>query len=166
MTDLSSSQKKKPLYTIWDVTISMWHSRPGHPSLHIFHKFLSVLNISLPEKHLCSFSCNSCNINKSHKLPSSKSSINSSSLLDIIFSDIWTSPFHLLMVFTTMLFLLTIAQSISSFTRYVEKLDVHSTFVTFKQLVENYFTTTIKTLYTDNGSGFLALRSPFSQPMV
>ena len=98
----------------------MWHSRPGHPSLHNFQKFLSVLNISLPEKHLCSFSCNSCNINKSHKLPSSKSSINSSSLLDIIFSDIWTSPFHLLMVFTTMLFLLTIAQSISSFTRYVE----------------------------------------------
>ena len=36
---------------------------------------------------------------------------------------------------------------------------VHSTFVTFKKLVENYFTTTIKTLYTDNGGEFLALRS-------
>ena len=49
--------------------ISMWHSRLGHPSLYIFCKFLSVLNISFPEDHLCSFSYTSCNINKSHKLP-------------------------------------------------------------------------------------------------
>ena len=32
-------------------------------------------------------------------------------------------------------------------------------FVSFKNLVENYFTTTITTLYTDNGGEFLALRS-------
>ena len=39
------------------------------------------------------------------------------------------------------------------------KSDVHSIFVPFKQLIENYFTTTIKTLYTDNGGEYLALRS-------
>ena len=66
-------------------TIFMWHSRLGHSSLHIFHKFLRVLNISFPEEHLCSFSYTSCNINKSHKLPFAKSSITSSSPLDIIF---------------------------------------------------------------------------------
>ena len=42
-------------------------------------KFLSVLSISFLEEHLCSFSCNSCNINKSHRLPFAKSSITSSS---------------------------------------------------------------------------------------
>ena len=69
-------------------TISMWHSRLGHSPLHIFRKFLSVLNIYFPKEHLYSFSCNSCNINKIRKLPFTKSSITFSSLFDIIFSGV------------------------------------------------------------------------------
>ena len=66
-------------------------------------------------------------------------------------------PFHLMMVFTSVLFLLIITQSTYGLTRYVE----NRMFIQplSKQLVENYFTTTIKTLYTDHGSGFLALWS-------
>ena len=135
----------------------MWHNCLGHPSLHIFLKFLSVLNISFPDDHLCSFSCTSCNINKSHKLPFAQSSITSSSPLNVIFSDVWTSPvsstngFHYYVIF------------VNHYTKYIwvyplrRKSDVHSTFIAFKQLVENYFTTTIKTLYTDNGGEFFAL---------
>ena len=115
--------------------ISMWHSRLGHPSLHIFRKFLSVLNISFPEEHLCSFSCNSCHINKNHKLPFAKSSITSPSLLDIIFYNVCTSPvsssdgFHYYVIF------------VDHYTKHIwlyslrRKSDVHSTFVAFKQLV-------------------------------
>ena len=137
----------------------MWHSCIGHPSLHIFCKFLSVLNISFHDDHLCSFSCTSYNINKSHKLPFTKSSITSSSPINVIFSDVWTSPvssfdgFNYYVIF------------VDNYTKYIwlyplrRKSDVHYTFVAFKQLVENYFTTTIKTLYTDNGDEFLALRS-------
>ena len=66
--------------------ISMWHSRLSNPSLHIFHKFLIV-----PKEHLCSFSCTSRNINKSHKLPFAKSSIITSFALDVIFSNVLTS---------------------------------------------------------------------------
>ena len=66
--------------------------------------------------------------------------------------------FPLLMVFITTLFLLTISQSIWFYLLRL-KLDVHSTFVAFKKLVENYFTTTIKTLCIVNGGEFLALRS-------
>ena len=139
------------------IAISMWHSRLGHPSLPIFQKFLNVLSISFPEDHLCSFSCNSCNINKSHKLPFAKSSITSSSPLDVIFSDVWTSP-----ISSSDDFLYYVI-FVYHFTKYIwfyplrRKSDVHSTFVAFKQLVENYFTTTIKTLYTDNGGEILAL---------
>ena len=137
----------------------MWHNRLGHPFLHIFRKFLSVLHISFPMDHLCSFSFTSCNINKSHKLPFSKSSITSSSPLDVIFSDVWTSPisssdgFNYYIIF------------VDHYTKYIllyllrQKSDVHSTFFAFKQVVENYFTTTIKTLYIDNGGEFLALYS-------
>ena len=71
--------------------ISMWHSRLGHMSLHIFRKFLSVQIISFPKEHLCLFSRTFYNINKSHKLHFAKSSITSSSPLDIFFSDVWTS---------------------------------------------------------------------------
>ena len=103
-------------------TISIWYSHLGHLSLNIFLKLPSVLNISFPEEHLCSFSSNSCNINKIHKLPFAKSSITSSSPLDINFFFLMFGPHpsHLLMVLTTMLSLLTIIQSISDFTRYVE----------------------------------------------
>ena len=139
--------------------ISMWHNHLDHPSLPIFRKFLIVLSISCPEEHKCFSSCNSCNINKSHKLPFSTSSITSFSPLEIIFSDVWTSlvascdGFHSYVIF------------VDHYTKYIwfyplrRKLDVHSTFVAFKNLVENYFTTTITTLYTNNGGEFLALRS-------
>ena len=137
----------------------MWHSRLSHPSLHIFCKFLSVLNISFPEEHLCSFSCTSCNINKIHKLPFAKSNITSYSPLEVIFFDVWTSlvssfdGFNYYVIF------------VNHYTKYIRlymlrhKSDVYFTVVAFKHLVENYFTTTIKTLYTDNGGEFLALRS-------
>ena len=137
----------------------MWYSRLGHPFLPKFLKFLSVLHIFFPKEHLCSFSYTSCNINKSHKLPFSKSSITSSSPLDVIFSDVWISPvsssdgFNYYVIF------------VDHYTKYSWlyplrcKSDVHSTFVAFKHLVENYFTTTIKMLYIDNGGEFLALWS-------
>ena len=125
----------------------MWYSHLGHLALHMCHKFLSVLNISFLEDHLCSFSCTSCNINKSHKLPFAQSSITSSFPLDVIFSDVWTAlisssdSFHYYVIF------------FYHYTKYIclytlrLKFDIHSTFVAFKQLVEIYFTTTIKTLY-------------------
>ena len=137
----------------------MWHSRLDHPSLHIFHKFLSVLNISFHEDHLCSFSCNSCNINKSQELHFAKSCITYSFPLDVIFSDVWTSlvsfsdGFHYYVIF------------VDHYTEYIwlyqlrRKSDVHSIFVTFKPLIENDFTTTIKILYTNNGGEFLGLQS-------
>ena len=88
-----------------------------------------------------------------------KSSITSSSPLDVIFSNVWISPvsssdgFNYYVIF------------VDHYTKYSWlyplrcKSDVHSTFVAFKHLVENYFTTTIKMHYTNNGGKFLALWS-------
>ena len=135
----------------------MWRNSLSHPSLPILHKFLSVLSFFFPDEHLCSFSCNSYNINKSHKLPFATSSITSSSSLKIIFSDVWASPvasfdgFHYYVIF------------VDHYIKYIwvyslrRKLDVHSTFIAFKNLIENYFTTTITTLYTNSGGEFLAV---------
>ena len=100
--------------------IFMWHSRLGHPSLPIFRKFLSVLSISFPKEHLYSFPHNSCNINKSHKLPIFLNQALSLPPLLMSFSLMFgPHSFPLMMVFTITLFLWTITQSISNFTRYV-----------------------------------------------
>ena len=75
------------------------------------------------------------------------------------FSDVWTSlvsssdGFNYYVTF------------VDHYTKYIwlypfcQKSNVHLTFVAFKQLVENYFTTTIKTLKIDNGGDFLAISS-------
>ena len=97
----------------------MWHSRLGHLSLYIFHKFPSVLNISFPKEHLYSCSCTSCNINKSHKLPFAKSSITSSSPFDIVFFYVWTSLISSSDSFNYYVIFFLPLHSISSFTRYV-----------------------------------------------
>ena len=105
------------------------------------------------------FSCTSCNINKSHKLPFAKLSITASSPLNIIVFDVWTSPISSSECFNYYVIF------VDYYTKYIwlyplrRKSDVHSTFVAFKKLVENYFTITIKALNTDNGSKFLALPS-------
>ena len=134
----------------------MWHSRLGHPSLRIFRKFLSFLNISFPEEHFCSFSYNSCNINKSHKLPFAKSSIISSSPLDIVFSDVWT----------------LLVSSSDGFNYYVIFVDHCTKYILLYPYVENRMfiqplsrssnllktiSPPIKAFYTDNGGEFLAL---------
>ena len=132
----------------------MWYSRLSHLSLPNFRKFFSVLSISFPEEYLCSFSCTFYNINKTHKLPFSKSSITSSFPIDVIFSYVWTLPisssngFHYYVIFVNH------CTKYTWLYRLFCKSDVHSTFVAFKKLVENYFTTTIKTLYIDSKGNF------------
>ena len=117
----------------------LWASH--HLPLHIFHKFLRVLDISFHEDHLCSFYCPSCNINKSQKLPFAKLSFTSYSPLDVFFYDVWTSPvssfdgFNYYVIF------------VDHYTKYIwlysfrRKSDVHFSFVSFKKLVENYLNT-------------------------
>lgn len=96
---------------------------------------------------------------KSHKLPFVESSLVSIAPLELIYSDVWTSPvfsidgFKYYVVF------------IDHFSKYVwlyplkHKSDVLSTFTAFKALVENYFKSKSVTLYSDNGGEYIALRS-------
>ena len=120
---------------------------------------LSLLKVSFPLHQLSSFSYNSCHINKSHKLPFSTSTITSSFPLDVIYSDLWTFPvssfdgckYYVIFV--------------DHYTKYIwfyplsQKSDVQSTFSKFKSLVENYFSTTIKTLLTNGGGKYWAMHS-------
>lgn len=68
-------------------TDTLWHARLGHPSPKKLHQALKTF---LPSNsHILSSTCNSCFLNKSHKLPFHESSIKTSTPLELIFSDVW-----------------------------------------------------------------------------
>ena len=102
--------------------ISMWHSHLGHSSLHIFLKFLSVLNFPFPKNIYVPFLITPVILRKA----TSYLLLNQALPLPLILISFFfflmfrPHPFHFLMVFTTMLFFLTITQSIYGFTRYIK----------------------------------------------
>lgn len=100
-----------------------------------------------------------CLINKSHKLPFSNSSIVSTKPLQIIFTDVWTSPITSIDNYKYYLVLVDHYTCYTWLYPLKHKSQVRETFVAYKALVENHFRTRITTLYSDNGGEFIALRS-------
>lgn len=66
-------------------TIDLWHARFGHPFPKFLTQMLSTYGLSMNSSSKV-MNCNSCTINKSHKLPLSISSIQTTSPLELIFS--------------------------------------------------------------------------------
>lgn len=143
-------------------SLSTWHSRLGHPHPQTLRHMISSFSLPLSSSLSSSLICNSCSSNKSHKLPFSLSTLVSKGPLDIIFSDVWTSPvlsvdgFKYYVIF------------VDHFTRYSwlyplkTKSQVAQIFPIFKTLVENRFKARITTFYSDNGGEFIALRQFFA----
>ena len=106
--------------------------------------------------------CNSCQINKSHKLPFNISTLTSNAPLDLNFSHVWTSPilsydnFKYYIIF------------VDSYTKYIslypikQKSDSFQIFIRFQSLLEKYFKRPIKQLFSDNGGEYTKLRSHLS----
>jgi len=107
------------------------------------------------------FVCNACHCNKSHKLPFSVSTLISQKPLELIFSDVWTSPLSFVNGFKYHVIF------VDHFTKYIwfyllkKKFDVKSTFIRFKAILENYFNGKIMTLYSDNGGEYIVLTEFF-----
>ena len=73
---------------------TIWHHRLGHPSSSIYKHIVSTFGHELFKSSNFNFNHNSCYCNKSHKLSFSTSSLVSHSPLEIIFSNVWTSPIY------------------------------------------------------------------------
>lgn len=107
---------------------------------------------------LANFPCDSCHCRKSHKLPFSESTLTSSLPLEIIYSDVWSSPIHLHDAFKYYVIF------VDHFTRYIcfyplkRKSDIYDVFTHYKPLVEKFFKRSIVTIYTDNGGEYEALK--------
>ncbi|KFK45117.1 hypothetical protein AALP_AA1G346500, partial [Arabis alpina] len=134
-----------------------WHHRLGHPSTTILHNIVS--KFSLPCSRSVNNVCSDCAINKTHKLPFSQTSIVSTYPLEYVFTDLWSSP---VLSIDNYKYYLVLVDHYSRYTwMYPLKLksQVKETFIAFKALVENRFNTKIKTLYSDNGGEFMALKA-------
>ena len=157
----SHAQPEKPpiiAFSSVKATILDWHHRLGHPSSKIISKLVSSQALSVVSSSNPSIPCSACHINKTHKLPFLTSTVLSSELLEVIYSDVWSSliiprdgyKYYVLFV--------------DHFTKYMwiyplkNKSDVHDVFIRFKSLVEKFFKNPIISLYSDNGGEYIALR--------
>jgi hypothetical protein len=142
------------------IALINWYFRLGHPTVSILKTILTKHNLNLSSVSK-DFVCNACHCNKSHKLPFSVSTLTSHKPLEIIFSDVWTSP--LLFVDGFKYYVIFV----DHFTKYIwfyplkKKSDIKNTFIRFKAVVENYFKQKIVTLYFDNGGEYIVLTEFF-----
>ncbi|KAJ9547961.1 hypothetical protein OSB04_020504 [Centaurea solstitialis] len=157
--------KSSPILAFSQVktTSTNWHHRLGHPAYSILNHMISYFQLEFSSPLSKEFSCNACLSNKSHKLSFSVSSLTSTKPLEIIFSDVWTSPvvsqdgFKYYVIF------------VDHFTKYIwfyplqRKSDVHEVFKRFKVLVENYFQHKIISFYSDNGGEYMGLKDYLSR---
>lgn len=109
------------------------------------------------------FHCNSCHINKSHKLPFSVSSIKTTTPLELIFSDVWgPSPITSVNGFQYYLVF------VDHFTRYSwiyplkNKTEVVTIFPQFHKKIETMFSHKVKSIYTDGGAEYIKLKPYFN----
>ena len=137
-----------------------WHNRLGHPSCKVLASIINSHSLPLLSKQPSNFLCESCNCNKSHRLPFGTSTLSSSQPLELIYSDVWgPSPilsndgFQYYVIF------------VDHFTKYTWlyplrlKSDVLNVFTKFKTVVEKFFKTSILTIYSDGGGEYQKLKS-------
>jgi transposase InsO family protein len=136
-------------------TSLMWHFRLGHPSLDIVHRVVKDRHLLVSKFNFNKTSaCNSCQLGKGKRQPFPHSTRVSLQPLDLIHSDVWTSPvtsisgckYHVIFI--------------DDFSRYTwiyplyNKSEVFDSFVKFKLLVENQFSSKIKQLQSDGGGEY------------
>ena len=137
---------------------TVWHHKLGHLSSSIYKHIVSTFGLELSGSSNFNFNCNFSQCNKTHKLPFSTSSLVSYSPLEIIFSDVWTSPIYSVDGFKYYVIF------VNHFTKYIcfyplkQKSNVCDIFVCFKALVKNYLKAKIVTLYYDQGGEYQALK--------
>ena len=140
-------------------SIDGWHKWLGHPSLKVVHNLVKNFGLPITSKKLPSL-CSSCSINKAHQQPFRVTSLQSHVPLELIYTDVW-GPASYTGIDGSRYYLLFV----DHYTKYmwfypmVNKSGVSSIFPHFKKIVETRFQAIIKTLYSDNGGEFIALKS-------
>ena len=131
----------------------MWHTRLGHPCQRVLNH---VVRDFLPARDLNKVSfCKHCVQGKMTELPFPLSVSNTSSPLELVHSDVW-GPAPITSINGTRYFVIFV----DDFTRFTwffplsHKSQVLSSFIHFKNTMENLLNAKVKTLRTDCGSEY------------
>ncbi|PKU86178.1 Retrovirus-related Pol polyprotein from transposon TNT 1-94 [Dendrobium catenatum] len=135
-------------------TESLWHRRLGHPSYRVLQKLQKYVSPQLSFVS-SSFHCNACELAKSHKLPFTSSISRSSSVLQLIHSDVW-GPSSVISLQGYKYYIIFV----DDFSRFswlfplTAKSEVPLIFVRFQRLVERQFNAKIKIFRSDGGGEY------------
>jgi len=135
-------------------TDMVWHQRLGHPSISIFQQILKNHCLPLTGSLDRTRVCESCQLGKSKQLPFFDSTRTSTRPLELVHSDVWTS--HVASLSGCKFYVLFV-DDYSRFTwlyPILNKSDVYQSFVKFKLLAENLFSTKIQKFQSDNGGEY------------
>ena len=141
-------------------SIDGWHKRLGHPSIKIVHHLVKIFSLPISSTKTLSSLCHSCSINKAHQQPFRVNSLQSHEPLELIYTDVW-GPASYTGIDGSRYYLIFV----DHYTKYiwfypmVTKSGVSKIFPHFKRFVETRFQKSMKTLYSDNGGEFIALKS-------
>jgi hypothetical protein len=134
-------------------SFSTWHRRLGHPHSRIFQQIISSNQLPVTTSKISKV-CIDCQLAKSRQLPFPKSHTVTQSPLELVHSDIWTSP------------VISISGCkyygifVDDFSRYSwlfplkQKSDIFECFIKFKCLIENLLSCKIKQFQTDGGGEY------------
>lgn len=138
------------------VPSQVWHQRLGHPSHLILENLVSsnYLSVkgSVKNKEFCDF----CPLGKSTRLPFFLSKSVSSKPLQLVHSDVWTSPTYSI---KGSKYYILFVDDYSKYTWLFPMRFKHEAldfFIKFKTNVENIFSSSIKYLQTDGGGEYLS----------
>ena len=141
-------------------SIDGWHKRLGHPSIKIFHHLVKKFSLPISSTKNLSPLCHSCSCNKAHQQPFRVNSLQSHEPLELIYTDVW-GPASYTGIDGLRYYLIFVDHYTKFIWFYpmVTKSGVSKNFPHFKRFVETRFQKSIKTLYSDNGGEFIALKS-------
>ncbi|GKE10403.1 ribonuclease H-like domain-containing protein [Tanacetum coccineum] len=154
--DLYSVTAPYPIPYVFLVSQHTLHQRLGHPGGEVLRRLVSFNFISYNKEKppvLC-HACHACQLGKHVRLSFVSSSTVISSCFDIIYSDVWTSPIPDLSCFKYyVLFLDHYSQFVCVYP-LVNKFDVMSKFVLFRNYVRTQLKCEIKSFKCDHGGEF------------
>jgi transposase InsO family protein len=137
-------------------TDTVWHQRLGHPSLSILQHLLKNQHLPLTGSVDKTKICPSCQLGKSKQQPFFESTRVSTGPLDLIHSDVWTSPVTSLSGYKYYVIFIDDYSRFCWLYPILNKSDVYQCFVKFKLFAENILSTKIKQFQSDNGGEYIS----------
>jgi hypothetical protein len=140
-----------------------WHSRLGHPAVHIVHKVISLHNLPCHSEVNKDSVCDACQQAKSHQLSYPKSTSVSSQPLELVYSDVWGPAPKSVGRYK---YYVSFIDDFSKFTWIYllkHKSEVFQKFKEFQTLVEPLFDRKILAIQSDWGGEYEKLNSFFTK---